>query len=92
MNEAGTIPPADNQAKPFVLLPRWWWVVVLAGIVICLLVSRVERAAGQLILNGTVFLAILLPLIHYFRRLSSVIALCHLDTCNQHIRRFEMSM
>lgn len=38
------------------------------GIAICLLVSRVERAGGQLVLNGTVMLAILLALVHYMRR------------------------
>ena len=56
---------ASKPQKPFRLLPTWWWVLVIVLVAGSFLVATVERAASQLILNATIFLAILIPLVRY---------------------------
>ncbi len=58
----------STRTKTFALFPRWWWIFLGAGVGVSFVVSLVENAASQLVLNATVIFAMLLLFFHWFRR------------------------
>lgn len=59
--------PAGTK-RPFVFFPVWWWIYLVFFVTLSFVVSLVENAASQIMLNVTILLGILLLLLNWFRR------------------------
>ena len=55
-------------SKPFVFFPVWWWIYLVFFVTLSFVVSLVENAASQILLNFTVLLGVFLLLLNWFRR------------------------
>jgi len=58
-------PPGMDLPRQHARFPVWWRLLMTAGLIGCLVISRVDEAASYLLLVATSVLGILILLVHY---------------------------